>query len=89
MVDEDWLKVALNAMALGIGLYLIPLAMIANPALIGLADAPVSAVLAMIKTGLGLTATSFGIVAPGSRWTGTALILAGAALLFAPVPLPG
>ncbi len=89
MVDEDWLKVALNAMALGIGLYLIPLAMIANPTLIGLSDAPASAVLTMAKVGLGLTATSFAIIAPGSWWTRAALIIAGAALLFAPVPLPG
>ena len=89
MVDEDWLKVALNAMALGIGLYLIPLAMIANPTLIELSDTPAAAVLAMTKVGLGLTATSFGIIAPGSWWTRTALILAGVAMLFAPIPLPG
>jgi len=30
MVKENWLKVAMTAMTLGIGLYLIPLAMIAN-----------------------------------------------------------
>ncbi|HIP94532.1 MAG TPA: TRAP transporter fused permease subunit, partial [Leucothrix sp.] len=34
MVEENWLKVAGSAMALGIGLYLIPLGMIANPNLI-------------------------------------------------------
>ena len=34
MVEEDWLKVASTAMALGIGLYLIPFAMIANPTIV-------------------------------------------------------
>ena len=33
MVNESWLKVALTSMVLGIGLYIIPLAMIANPGL--------------------------------------------------------
>ena len=31
MIGENWMKVALTAMALGVGLYLIPLALIANP----------------------------------------------------------
>ena len=31
MVNENWLQVAFTAMALGVGLYLIPLGMIANP----------------------------------------------------------
>jgi hypothetical protein len=34
--DENWLKVALKSMALGVGLYVIPLGMIANPQLIQL-----------------------------------------------------
>ena len=33
MVGENWLKVSVRALALGIGLYLIPLAMVAQPAL--------------------------------------------------------
>src|SRR3546814_16458162 len=32
IVGENWLKVAVSAMRLGVGLYIIPLAMIANPA---------------------------------------------------------
>ena len=58
MVDEDWLKVAVNAMALGVGLYLIPLGMIANPSLIQFAVEPLPSVLTMLKVGAGLALIS-------------------------------
>jgi len=41
MVEERWLKVAVAAMALGVGLYLIPLGIIAAPGLIARGRAPV------------------------------------------------
>ncbi|HET7409305.1 MAG TPA: TRAP transporter fused permease subunit [Paracoccaceae bacterium] len=81
MVGENWLKVAVSAMALGIGLYLIPLGMVANPALIGLAEAPVAAILAAVQVGAGLAAVSFGIIAPWAVWTRGPLIAGGLALL--------
>jgi len=56
MVGENWLKVAVRSMALGIGLYLVPLGMIASPALIGLASDPWAALAAFVKTGAGLAA---------------------------------
>lgn len=65
MVEENWLKVALSAMALGLGLYFIPLGMIANPALIELGSNPVAALLAAAKVLAGLVALSFAIIAPG------------------------
>ncbi|PCJ95197.1 MAG: hypothetical protein COA52_03855 [Hyphomicrobiales bacterium] len=65
MVEENWLKVALTAMALGLGLYFIPLGMIANPALIELGSNPVAALLAAAKVLAGLVALSFAIIAPG------------------------
>ena len=40
MVEENWLPVAGSAMSLGLGLYVIPLAIIRHPELTGLADAP-------------------------------------------------
>jgi hypothetical protein len=64
MVQENWLKVAARAMALGIGLYLVPLAMIANPALIGLSGEPWAALGAFVKVALGLGAVSMGVIAP-------------------------
>lgn len=64
MVGENWLKVAASAMALGLGLYLVPLGMVANPALIGLASAPGAALLAGVKVGAALSAISFGVIGP-------------------------
>ncbi|UOM35377.1 TRAP transporter fused permease subunit [Acuticoccus sp. I52.16.1] len=83
MVGEDWLKVALTAMALGVGLYLIPLGMIANPELIALRTEPLLAVLTAIQIGIALALLSFALIARG-RWLarGGALTL-GAAILFA------
>lgn len=84
MINENWLRVAVAAMALGLGLYLIPLAMIANPALIALAGDPPGALVAMVKVGAGLALLSHAVIAPGRRWSRIARGLAGAALLFLP-----
>ncbi|MEZ5842404.1 MAG: TRAP transporter fused permease subunit [Hyphomicrobiaceae bacterium] len=54
MVGANWLAVAGHAMVLGIGLYIVPLAFIANSSLIALADRPFLAVLACLKIGAGL-----------------------------------
>ncbi|GGO52007.1 TRAP transporter, 4TM/12TM fusion protein [Roseovarius pacificus] len=62
MIGENWLKVALTAMTLGIGLYLIPLGMVANPALIALAATPGAALLAAGKIALGLALISWALV---------------------------
>lgn len=62
MIEENWLKVAFTAMALGIGLYIIPLAMIANPAVIALIETPVFALLAAVKIGIGLGLISYGVI---------------------------
>lgn len=64
MVGENWLKIAGSAMALGIGLYLIPLGMVANPNLIKLFEMPGPALLVFFKLGISLAAISFGIIAP-------------------------
>ncbi len=85
MVEENWLKVAGRAMMLGIGLYLIPLGMIANPDLIRLETAPLGALWSALRVGLGLAAISFGLIAPGPLWRRAGLI--GAGLLFLFIPL--
>jgi len=64
MVNENWLKVVLTSMALGIGLYIIPLAMIANPGLIQFGSSPLMALSALVKVGLGLGMVSYGVIAP-------------------------
>lgn len=83
MVEENWLKVALKAMALGIGLYVIPLAMVANPDIIRLATAPLSAVIDMLKVALGLTAISYGVIARRAVWLRGLLIIVGLLAIFA------
>ncbi|WP_340109589.1 TRAP transporter fused permease subunit [Pikeienuella sp. HZG-20] len=85
MVGENWLKVAAAAMALGIGLYLIPLAMIAHPALIALASAPVAALFAALQILVGLAAISRALIAPGGLARRAAMLAAGLLILFRPV----
>lgn len=62
MIGENWLKVALTAMALGLGLYIIPLAMIANPDLIRLRTNPIGALGAFLLVGLGLSCLSYALI---------------------------
>ena len=87
MVEENWLKVAGRAMLLGIGLYLIPLAMIASPALIELREAPLTALLVMVKVGLGLAAISHGVIGKRAIWVRCVLAVAGLALILYPISL--
>lgn len=82
MVGENWLKVAFKAMALGIGLYIIPLAMVANPALIQLAVNPSGAVLSTLKVAIGLTAISYGVIARKALWQRGGLLVIGSTLIF-------
>lgn len=82
MAQENWLRVAMTAMALGVGLYLIPLGMIARPDLIRLAEAPGSALLSAAFVGGGCVIISYALI--GLRgWLSTAAGLAlGLALIF-------
>ncbi len=83
MIGENWLKVAITAMALGIGLYVIPLGMVANPALIALAEAPVAALLAFAQLAVGLTLISWGLIAARKPVKTVLLLIAGLACVFA------
>ncbi|WP_308918113.1 TRAP transporter fused permease subunit [Jannaschia sp. LMIT008] len=80
MVAENWLRVAVTAMALGLGLYLIPLGMVAQPALLQVADRPGAALVAFAAVALGLALLSRAVIAPGGALM---RILAGAAGLAA------
>ncbi len=82
MVGENWLKVAGHAIALGIGLYLIPLGMIANPELIKTQSALLPAILAALKIALALAMISFGIIAPKAFILRASAIIAGTIILF-------
>lgn len=82
MVGENWLKVAVFSMALGIGLYLVPLGMVANPALIELASEPVAALFAMVKIGLGLSLISYGLISPSRSYLRLLYGIGGGILIF-------
>jgi hypothetical protein len=69
-------------MALGVGLYIIPLGMVANPSLIELGTSPILAFTAFIKIGLGLAAISFGLIAPLSFLARAALVIFGLLVVF-------
>lgn len=85
MVEENWLKVAMKSMALGVGLYLIPLGMISTPGILELGTDPLSALIATVKVGLATTLVSYGLIAPGSLPKRTALSVAGLVLLLYPL----
>ena len=57
-----WLPVAGNAMRLGVGLFIVPLGFIANPALLLIATEPVAALGAMAQIAVGLWLISFAII---------------------------
>ncbi|MCA1770492.1 MAG: TRAP transporter fused permease subunit [Halomonas sp.] len=83
MVGENWLKVAFKAMALGIGLYIIPLAMVANPDVIRLAFDPAGAIFDAVKIAVGLTGISYGVIARRAVWLRVVLVVVGALVIFA------
>ena len=87
MIGENWLKVALTAMALGIGLYIIPLAMIANPDLLRLSSAPLSALFSFVQIALGLGLISYGIIGDSKAIMRVVLIAVGFLVIFIPVTL--
>ncbi len=83
MIGENWLRVAVTAMALGFGLYVIPLAMIANPDLIALEQNPLQAIATAVQVGVGLSLMSFGMIGNRSKLVRFGLFLAGLAIVFA------
>lgn len=87
MIGENWLKVALTAMTLGFGLYIIPLAMIANPALIRLQSVPTQALLAAVQIGLGLALISFALIGARSTVLRAGFLFGGLLVIFFPLLL--
>lgn len=83
MVGENWLKVAGTAMSLGVGLYVIPLGMVANPALIALDQTPLLALLAFAKMALGLGMLSWALIGRAGPGRRAGLVLGAGVVLFA------
>jgi TRAP transporter 4TM/12TM fusion protein len=84
IVGENWLKVAGSAMRLGLGLYIIPLAMIANPAVIQLETHPWLAVFAFVRIAVGLWGLSFAFISGQKPLLRLPAGIVGAAICFGP-----
>jgi TRAP transporter 4TM/12TM fusion protein len=82
MIGENWLKVSLTAMALGIGLYIIPLGMIANPALIQLNTNIFAALFAFLQMAVGLAFISYGLISFRNYFYKIGLLLIGLLIIF-------
>jgi len=86
IAQTPWLPVAGNAMRLGVGLFIVPLGFIANPALLELAATPVAALAAMAKIALGLWLISFAAIGAQKRplyeWLRLPALPTGLAVIF-------
>jgi TRAP transporter 4TM/12TM fusion protein len=87
MVGENWLNVARSAMALGVGLYFIPLAMIRHPELTQLATTPFTSIFAALQISLALSLLGRGLISGTGLPIRLLLIAGGLALMFARIPL--
>jgi len=65
MVNTSWVRVAGHAMALGLGLYIIPLILVYNRGIIGISDHPVLAGFIFIKSAAALFFLSRAIILKG------------------------
>ncbi len=89
MVGDNWLRVSARAMALGIGLYLIPIGMVANPSLITLAQTPWAALAAFAKLAVALALVSAGVIRRYRPLTRVGLVALGAVAGLTPLPFGG
>lgn len=82
MAQENWLRVAITAMAIGVGLYLIPLGMIAWPDMIRLTEAPLSAVISALMVGTGCVIISYALIGLRQPLRVALGLMAGLAVIF-------
>ncbi len=82
MVGENWLKVAGSAMTLGMGLYIVPLAMVRHPILIDFASSPFESILIAIQIAIGLALLSRGIIGSQRKISRLLFIFAGFIVTF-------
>ena len=82
MVNENWLKVSITSMSLGIGLYFIPLAMIANKSILDLNSTFFLSLLAFIKIALSLIMLSFSIIGNYNPFLRMAVFFLGLFIMF-------
>ena len=80
MIEENWLKVAISAMAIGVGLYIIPIGMVTHPEIIAL-DNLLYAFLFSIKIAAGITLSSYGLISRRKFIERIVLVVVGLAIL--------
>ena len=73
MVGENWFKVALSAMTLGLGLYIVPLAMVRHQNLIQLDKQPLESIITALQLAVGLLLLGKGLI--GAKWSISRLTL--------------
>lgn len=84
LAQTAWLPVAWRSMQLGIGLFILPLGFIANPSMLTIASAPLLALAASLKVGLGVWMFSAAAINPKRKWWVPPLgALAGGVAIFA------
>ena len=88
MIGANWLQVAVTAMSLGVGLYVIPLALAADPSLISIATTPFETLFAVGRVGLGLWLVSMGLVSSKQFVMRCAFIGVGVGMALMPFGLP-
>ena len=64
------------------GLYLVSLGIVANPALIQLSTNPLATIMMFLKIALSLSLISYGIIAPYAFIFRFSMIIVGAVILF-------
>ncbi len=84
MVEENWIKVAGSAISLGLGLYIVPLAMVRHPAVINFGGSPFESIITGVQIGIGLGLLSRGLIGSKMKTYKLLFIMAGLAVIFAP-----
>ena len=83
IAKTPWLPVSLRAMRIGLGLFMVPLAFVANPSLLGVLTDPVLAVAATVKIGVGIWFLSYAVIAATPLWKRLGAFAVGGAVVFA------
>jgi len=87
MIGENWLRVAASAMMLGVGLYVIPLAMIRHPELVTFVETPMTSLLVTVQISMGVLLLGHGLIGNRALPLRFLLVAAGLVLIFLRLPL--
>ncbi len=84
IAGAPWLEVAFQAMRIGLGLFMIPVGFVVNPALLSLASDPLLAIAAAAKVLAALWLISLALIGSAGSWPrGLVAMAAGLVVLFA------